>query len=286
MCKFRDLAASEIECRIGMVRENGLTLLLYKDARVDMNLLDETVGSANWQREHYEVKGNLYCRVGIKLDGEWVWKSDCGTESNAEAVKGESSDSFKRACVNWGIGRELYSAPFIWIGKDKCNIINHKCNDKFVVEKIIILNKQIKSIEIWNKTKNLCAFVWQNTPSAQQKPPNVPNSASNTIGGTNTPPMPQNAPQGANTAAVAADVPFPEVENRASGIVTFQKACETVMPSGQYAGEKLTDVYKKDLKYLRTLCKMPGTEQRFIDAVAALDHAVIHNRAARAAHPA
>lgn len=161
MCKFRDLTEKEIECRIGMVKDKGLSLLLYKDARVDMNLLDEVVGSANWQREHYEVKGNLYCRVGIKLDGEWVWKSDCGTESNAEAQKGEASDSFKRACVNWGIGRELYTAPFIWVPANACTIDNKKCYDEFFVEKIIIKEKKITAIAIWNKTKGCRAFVWQ-----------------------------------------------------------------------------------------------------------------------------
>ena len=92
--KFRDLTANEIECRVQSVKQNGLVLLLYKDARCDMNILDETVGAENWQREHYECKGNLFCRVGIRhLDG-WVWKSDCGTESNTEAQKGEASDSF------------------------------------------------------------------------------------------------------------------------------------------------------------------------------------------------
>ena len=161
MCKFRDLRADEIECRVQSVKGNGLVLLLYKDARVDMNILDETVGSANWQREHYECKGNLFCRVGIKIDGEWTWKSDCGTESNTEAQKGEASDSFKRACFNWGIGRELYTAPFTWIPSEKCNISNGKCYDKFIVEKIIIENKQIVALAIYNTTKGCRAFVWQ-----------------------------------------------------------------------------------------------------------------------------
>ena len=172
MCKFRDLRADEIECRVQSVKENGLVLLLYKDARVDMNILDETVGSSNWQREHYECKGNLFCRVGIRIErpispdtkaGEWVWKSDCGTESNTEAQKGEASDSFKRACFNWGIGRELYTAPFTWIPADKCNIKNgsKQCYDKFVVEKIIIENKQIVALAIYNTTKGCRAFVWQ-----------------------------------------------------------------------------------------------------------------------------
>lgn len=168
MCKFRDLREDEIECRVQSVKQNGLVLLLYKDARVDMNILDETVGSANWQREHYECKGNLFCRVGIDVNAihevaepRWVFKSDCGTESNTEAQKGEASDSFKRACFNWGIGRELYTAPFTWIPADKCNITNGKCYDKFVVEKIVIENKQITALAIWNTTKNCRAFVWQ-----------------------------------------------------------------------------------------------------------------------------
>jgi hypothetical protein len=166
MCKFRYLRADEIECRVQSVKENGLVLLLYKDARVDMNILDETVGSSNWQREHYECKGNLFCRVGIGIsrqngESEWVWKSDCGTESNTEAQKGEASDSFKRACFNWGIGRELYTAPFTWIPADKCNIKNGKCYDKFIVEKIIIENKQISAVAIYNETKKCRAFVWQ-----------------------------------------------------------------------------------------------------------------------------
>lgn len=170
MCKFRDLRADEIECRVQSVKDGkGLVLLLYKDARVDMNILDETVGAANWQREHYECKGNLFCKVGICCEKtydqhtfhEWVYKSDCGTESNTEAQKGEASDSFKRACFNWGIGRELYTAPFTWIPAEKCNINNGKCYDKFVVEKIIIENKQIVALAIYNTTKNCRAFVWQ-----------------------------------------------------------------------------------------------------------------------------
>ena len=172
MCKFRDLRADEIECRVQSCKANGLVLLLYKDARVDMNILDETIGASNWQREHYECKGNLFCRVGIDIgthEGKserWVFKSDCGTESNTEAQKGEASDSLKRACFNWGIGRELYTAPFAWIPAEKCNIAEGKngskqCFDKFVVEKIIIENKQITALAIWNTTKNCRAFVWQ-----------------------------------------------------------------------------------------------------------------------------
>lgn len=115
MNSFRSLRADEVEARISTVSASGLSLLLYKDARCDMRVLDETVGPENWQREHYECKGNLFCRVGIRCGDEWVWKSDCGAESYTEKEKGEASDSFKRACFNWGLGRELYTAPFIWI---------------------------------------------------------------------------------------------------------------------------------------------------------------------------
>lgn len=114
---FRPLRADEIECRIGSVGAKGFTMLLYKDARCDMNILDETFTPFGWQREHKEIKGVVYCGVAIyNQDADrWVWKWDAGAESYTEKEKGEASDSFKRACVNWGIGRELYTAPLIFI---------------------------------------------------------------------------------------------------------------------------------------------------------------------------
>lgn len=139
--EFRKLYADEIDCRIATISEKGLALLLYKDARVDQRILDETVGAENWQRNHELINGNLFCNVGIYVErGEWVWKQDVGTESYTEKEKGQASDAFKRACFNWGIGRELYSAPFIYVGKSECNIELRKdkyiCYDKFVVEEI------------------------------------------------------------------------------------------------------------------------------------------------------
>lgn len=112
--EIRPLQANEIEIRVGRVTQNGCSLLLYKNARADMAILDETYGREGWQRDHKEVKGNMFCGVGIKTEtGEWIWKWDCGTESNTEKEKGESSDAFKRACTNIGIGRELYESPNI-----------------------------------------------------------------------------------------------------------------------------------------------------------------------------
>ena len=113
---FRGLTPEEIDVRIGTVGKNGITLLLYKDARCDMNILDSVFGSFGWQRKHEAIKDNLFCSVGIRDEkGEWVWKQDCGTESNTEKEKGEASDSFKRACFNWGIGRELYTSGLLFI---------------------------------------------------------------------------------------------------------------------------------------------------------------------------
>ena len=113
--KFRTLKASEIDCRIAQIDKTWCTLLLYKDARADMDVLDEDVGCMNWKREH--LRDNANCRVSIWNNeiNEWVSKEDTGTESFSEAEKGLASDSFKRACVNWGIGRELYTAPSILI---------------------------------------------------------------------------------------------------------------------------------------------------------------------------
>lgn len=151
---FRSLRANEVECRIGAAKENGVSLLLYKDARCDMNILDETLGAFDWQRDHKELKGNIYCGVGVywKDRDEWVWKWDAGAESNTEAVKGESSDSFKRACFCWGIGRELYTAPFIWIKNAETKEVNGKwkCYERFTVSHMEVKNHKITALVIKN----------------------------------------------------------------------------------------------------------------------------------------
>ena len=140
--RIRALRADEIECRIGTISEKGLSLLLYKDARADMRILDETFGCLGWKRTHQSIDGNLYCTVELwdSEKKEWISKQDVGTVSYTEKEKGQASDSFKRACVTVGIGRELYSAPFIWISAQKCNIQrkNDKwiCYDKFAVTDI------------------------------------------------------------------------------------------------------------------------------------------------------
>ena len=111
------LTANDVECRIKKITNEGAVLLLYKTARVDMRILDEVYGSMNWQRHHEVINDNLFCTISIwdSETSQWVSKQDVGTESNAEAEKGQASDAFKRAGFAWGIGRELYDAPFIWI---------------------------------------------------------------------------------------------------------------------------------------------------------------------------
>jgi hypothetical protein len=154
---FRDLKPAEIDVRIAQITDKGLSLLLYKDARVDQDILDETVGPMNWQRKH--IRDNANCIVEI-WDNEkklWISKEDTGTESYTEKEKGLASDSFKRACFNWGIGRELYTSPFIWVGADKCKIEQRNGRyttfDKFYVEAIEIKDKEITGLSIKNQNK-------------------------------------------------------------------------------------------------------------------------------------
>ena len=164
--KFRTLQANEIDCRVSTISATGISVLLYKDARVDMNMLDEVVGPMNWQRAH--TRDNANCTVSIWDDEkkQWISKEDTGTESFSEKEKGIASDSFKRACFNWGIGRELYTAPFIWINADKVEIIKvlkdgkTKLNikDKLSVSKIDYDSKgNISLLEI---TSNLHGVVY------------------------------------------------------------------------------------------------------------------------------
>lgn len=155
---IRLLKANEIECRVGTISEKGLSLLLYKDARCDMKILDEVYGASNWQRKHEVIGGNLYCTVSIwdEEKRQWISKMDVGTKSYTEKEKGEASDSFKRACFSHGIGRELYTAPFIWIGAAKVNI-QRKNNkyvtyDKFSVSSISYNdNREITGLTIINQ---------------------------------------------------------------------------------------------------------------------------------------
>lgn len=142
MEEIRLLKAEEIEVRVGHIFLNGITLLLYKNARVDMNILDSTFGPMRWRRRHIKMDDAMFCEVSIQNaeTGEWVSKTDLGAPSFSEPLKGAASDAFKRACVNWGIGRELYSLPFIWVPIDKVEMKDEngrkKVKDSFQVQSI------------------------------------------------------------------------------------------------------------------------------------------------------
>ena len=173
---FRYLKKEEIDCRVAMCRQNGVSLLLYKDARVDQNILDEVFGIFGWQRSHQLIDGNLYCTVSVKNPetGEWVSKQDVGKESNAEKEKGQASDSFKRACFNLGIGRELYTAPFIWIPKELVTIKKDDKGkdttyDKFSVSSITIEGGKIVQLEIQNDSRKCVVYTFGKTPAEEKK---------------------------------------------------------------------------------------------------------------------
>lgn len=159
---FRLLRADEIECRVGMIKKDGLSLLLYKDARCDMAILDEVFGAFGWHRHHSRENANCVVSIWDPAKEQWIDKEDVGTASMTEAEKGLASDSFKRACVNVGIGRELYTAPFIWIpaskyearvaGTDRNGEPRYKTYDRFRVTSIgYDKARTICSLEIVNE---------------------------------------------------------------------------------------------------------------------------------------
>ena len=113
--KFPPLKADQVECRVGTVGSTGYSVLLYKTARTDMDILDEVVGPENWQNEFFDACGKLFCRLSIRVGKDWISKSDCGVEGNVGEEKSQASDARKRAGFAWGIGRELYNSPFIWL---------------------------------------------------------------------------------------------------------------------------------------------------------------------------
>lgn len=146
---MRTLLADEIECRVAQVTAKGCSLLLYKTARVDRAILDEMYTACGWQNDFKVIDGKMYGGIGVRIgndngSSEWVWKWDCGTESNTEAEKGQASDCFKRAGFKWGIGVELYTAPFIFI---QCDTIKDEFASKKAGKDIYrLVDKYIKFI--------------------------------------------------------------------------------------------------------------------------------------------
>lgn len=166
--KIRTLMANEIECRVQSITEKGAMLLLYKDARCDQKILDETFGPMNWQRKHTRDNANCIVSIWDVEKQQWVEKEDTGTESNTEKEKGLASDSFKRACFNWGIGRELYTAPFIFVKAEDINIIKRgnglSTYDRFsVVDIDYNEEREISYLTIKNNKTNKLVYQYGKT---------------------------------------------------------------------------------------------------------------------------
>lgn len=174
---FRDLRPSEVEARVSQCSKNGASLLLYKTARTDYALLDETVGPERWGCDYREVKGNLFCDLSIRFNDGWVTKSNCGTESNMEAQKGEASDAMKRAGFAWGIGRELYTAPFIWVPADRLQKLSQnqrtnkwQCLDRFEVTDMTVANGEIVGLAISHEGKRDMVYRYGGIKKAPEPP--------------------------------------------------------------------------------------------------------------------
>lgn len=180
--EFPLLRADQIEAKVKKVTEKGANILLYKTARVDMDMLDEVIGPANWQNDYREVKENMYCGIAVNCDGEWVWKWDCGTESRADGEgnekKGEASDAFKRAGFRWGIGRELYTSPFIFIKAENVEIVpnggGYKLKNPFERFKVAEINydenRRVSGLVIVN-SRGIEVFKWGNVTYSAPKEP-------------------------------------------------------------------------------------------------------------------
>lgn len=183
MEEIRLLTKHDIDVRVSNVTDNNgvikVMLLLYKDARVDMKILDELYTPLGWKRTHKMIGDRMYCSVEVwdEMKGVWVGKEDVGTESNTEAEKGQASDSFKRACVNWGIGRELYSAPRIYVTLNQGEFYYDK-NNRLKVSATFSVNRieydvkerTIKELDIVDKSGTV-RYSMTNKPLIEQMQP-------------------------------------------------------------------------------------------------------------------
>lgn len=258
---FRALTADDVECRVAqLIDGSGCQLLIYKNARTDMSILDETVGAENWQRDHYECKGNLFCRVSIRVGDIWVTKSDCGAESNTEAEKGEASDSFKRACTNWGIGRELYTTPFIWINasdfaiKSKSNG-KKEVKDKFEVTFLAVENGSIVGLEITNKNSKKIVFS-HGKANKNRNTNSTPDSQGN---GAKKKDPPSDTKQQAQT-------------------LTAADALKFIMTYGPHKGDTLGTIWNTDPGYIKELHDDPTTDPAIVTMLELIKAAAMEAR--------
>lgn len=174
---FRALKAEEIEVRVQSVKNGKANMLLYIDSRAVTKLLDETVGPMNWQTEFYEVNGQTIGKLGI-WDSEkqqWIWKSDTGTESNIEAVKGLISDVYKRMLSRWGVV-ELYSSPKILLDDDGYGNTGYRVSEILYdgernITHLVLVNRFGKEVFRWDEGQR------PQVPQRPQAPQNVQTDA-------------------------------------------------------------------------------------------------------------
>lgn len=121
---FTDLfAPAEIKWKAQVVRGNRAMAVAFIDARLVEDRLDAVVGIENWQDSYALLpSGNVICTLKVKINGEWIEKSDVGSQSDqpdeGDRVKSAFSDALKRAAVKYGIGRYLYRIPQQWVDYD------------------------------------------------------------------------------------------------------------------------------------------------------------------------
>lgn len=174
--EFRLLTAEEVDARISTCAEWGVSLLLYKDARCDQNILDETVGPLNWQRHHTRDNANCIVAIWDENKKQWIEKEDTGTESFTEKEKGLASDSFKRACFNWGIGRELYTAPTMLVRAEDLKTLKEQngkwtCKDYFKVAELEYEDGKIVFVKVLNMKTNKYIEFGQTTKAQEKQEP-------------------------------------------------------------------------------------------------------------------
>lgn len=281
----RLLRADEIELRVGQYAEGkGCSLLLYKTARTDMDILDETYGPGEWECAYMEIKGTLYCAITV----HGVTKSDCGTESNQEAEKGEASDAFKRAGVRWGIGRELYTAPFVWIREAdfETKIVKGKRvpKDSFSVRAIKYDDaRRIAGLKIINERTRKVVYVYGNLTTdkpvrdrqvAEKKLESTDDGAETRINAGFAA-----AVEAAENAAIVCDACGAEIDRtqaeytyRRYGKKKLCKACQNKAAPDQYKCSACGNMVDYDCAsetkklYGRVLCMVCGTSARPADA--------------------
>jgi len=169
---MRNLKKEEINVKVKQVLNGRVLLLLYKDARVDMDILDELYTPFGWRRSHKEIKGNLFCTIDVWDGNQWISKEDVGIESNMDGEKGEASDAFKRAGFNWGIGRELYTTPQIWVQLKNGESKDNKCYIRFSVSDVQYQDREIIFLQIVDD-KNEIRFQWKKPSTIEDTPKRI-----------------------------------------------------------------------------------------------------------------